>query len=173
MALTTQAQYATVVVANYVTNFYMAFVWEIKLTGLDILNFSYECGKKPHSPQHRVVFLSLAKFVSILDRIFAMSLSWWACLPSCVSSRVDGVIGNITGLMAVVFLSRFCTLLCDARAVCEIRSSHRPCCVFDAFDEGRRRPDRGNTRVSHKTVENGQKAPKLHQEQKDNPMLLK
>ena len=40
-----------------------------------------------------------------------------------------------------------------------------------AFYEGRRRPDRGNIRVSHKTEEKEHKVPKLHQEQKDNPML--
>ena len=40
-----------------------------------------------------------------------------------------------------------------------------------AFYEGKRRPDRGNVRVSHKTVEKGHKVLKLHQEQEDNPML--
>lgn len=84
--------------------------------------------KKLHSPQHRVVFLSLVQFWRNLCP-FETFLLWTFEFSRCrfhdgpVSPRVSshhelmaGVLGNITGLMAVVFSWRFCTLLCDARA---------------------------------------------------------
>ena len=80
-------------------------------------------------------------------------------------SGVD-VIGNLSGLKAVVFLWRFGPLLCDARAICGTRSPRVT--SLSSFYEGEMTNDIIKIRKPQTRLKRTQFALPLHRKDEDN-----